>query len=88
MAEKKPQPIVPPCALVDLVFRYHFTFEQIKTTIPFALFLPSYDPPGEPTVEAPAKPLLSDDEDEIEEDHLDEAHYDSLEKTSSPPGDF
>lgn len=39
-------------------------------------------------MEAPAKPPLSDDEDEIEEDHLDEAHYDSLEKTSSPPGDF
>ncbi|KAM4716135.1 BAR/IMD domain-containing adapter protein 2-like isoform 5-T5 [Anableps anableps] len=39
------------------------------------------DPPSEPTVEAPAKPLLPD-EDEAEE-HLDEAHYDSLEKTST-----
>ncbi|XP_063338533.1 brain-specific angiogenesis inhibitor 1-associated protein 2 isoform X3 [Pelmatolapia mariae] len=51
-------------------------------------FPTSDDPPCEPAVEAPAKPPLSDDEDEIEEDHLDEAHYDSLEKTSSPPGDF
>lgn len=47
------------------------------------------DPPSEPDVEAPTKPPLSDeDEDEIEDDQLDEAHYDSLEKTSTPPGDY
>ncbi|XP_067344554.1 BAR/IMD domain-containing adapter protein 2 isoform X8 [Channa argus] len=46
------------------------------------------DPPTEPIVEAPAKPPLSDDEDQIEDDQADEAQYDSLEKASTPPGDF
>ncbi|XP_008435844.1 brain-specific angiogenesis inhibitor 1-associated protein 2-like isoform X3 [Poecilia reticulata] len=36
-------------------------------------------PPSEPTVEAPAKPLLPDDD----EEHLDEAHYDSLETSTA-----
>lgn len=48
----------------------------------------SKDPPNEPVVEAPAKPPLSDDEDEVEDDQLDEAHYDSLEKASTPTGDY
>ncbi|GAA6226540.1 brain-specific angiogenesis inhibitor 1-associated protein 2 isoform X1 [Lates japonicus] len=50
-------------------------------------FPTSNDPPDEPAVEAPAKPPLSDDENEAEDDQLDEAHYDSLEKASPPPGD-
>lgn len=44
-----------------------------------------------PTVEAPAKPPLSDEEEEeeeIEEEQFDEVHYDSVEKASTPPGDF
>lgn len=51
--------------------------------VPF-LFLsaPRRDPPSEPTVEAPAKPLLPD-EGEAEEEHLDEAHYDSLETSTA-----
>lgn len=48
----------------------------------------SYYPPSEPDVEAPTKPPLSDDEDEVEDDQLDEVHYDSLEKASTPPGDY
>ncbi|XP_039991061.1 brain-specific angiogenesis inhibitor 1-associated protein 2 isoform X2 [Xiphias gladius] len=48
----------------------------------------SKDPPNEPVVEAPAKPPLSDDEDEVQDDQLDEAHYDSLEKASTPTGDY
>ncbi|XP_022598210.1 brain-specific angiogenesis inhibitor 1-associated protein 2 isoform X1 [Seriola dumerili] len=51
-------------------------------------FPTSNDPPIEPAVEAPAKPPLSDDEDEVEDDQLDEAHYDSLEKASPPPGEY
>lgn len=46
---------------------------------------PSIEPPFEPAVEAPAKPPLSEDEDEIEEDLSDKGHYDSLEKASPPP---
>lgn len=46
------------------------------------------EPPCEPAVEAPAKPPLSDDEDEIKEDHPDEAQYDSLEKASTTSEDF
>lgn len=42
----------------------------------------------EPPVEAPAKPPLSDDEDEVEEELPHEAHYDSLEKASTPPGEY
>lgn len=49
---------------------------------------PSNDPPIEPAVEAPAKPPLSDEEDVIEDEQLDEAHYDSLEKASTPPGEY
>ncbi|KAM4525668.1 BAR/IMD domain-containing adapter protein 2 isoform 2-T3 [Odontesthes bonariensis] len=43
--------------------------------------------PGKPVVEAPAKPPLSDDEEEAEE-QLDEAHYDFLEKASTTSVDF
>lgn len=69
-----------------MLYVIHLTFE----CFPFALLPPSDDddPPCEPAVEAPAKPLLSDEEDEITEDHPDEAHYDSLEKTSTTSGDF
>lgn len=45
-------------------------------------------PPSEPDVEAPTKPPLSDDEDGVEDDQFDEVHYDSLEKASTPPGDY
>uniref|UniRef100_A0A665WR84 BAR/IMD domain-containing adapter protein 2 n=1 Tax=Echeneis naucrates TaxID=173247 RepID=A0A665WR84_ECHNA len=51
-------------------------------------FPTSNDPPNEPVVEAPAKPPLSDDEEEMEDDQLDEAHYDSLEKASIPPEEY
>nr|XP_033963811.1 brain-specific angiogenesis inhibitor 1-associated protein 2 isoform X3 [Pseudochaenichthys georgianus] len=51
-------------------------------------FPTSDDPPMEPPVEAPAKPPLSDDEDEVEEELPHEAHYDSLEKASTPPGEY
>ncbi|XP_026172215.1 brain-specific angiogenesis inhibitor 1-associated protein 2 isoform X2 [Mastacembelus armatus] len=51
-------------------------------------FPTSNDPPTEPTVGAPAKPPLSDDEDEVEDVQPDEAHYDSLEKSLIPPGDY
>ncbi|XP_062416006.1 brain-specific angiogenesis inhibitor 1-associated protein 2 isoform X1 [Pungitius pungitius] len=45
------------------------------------------DPPFEPAVEAPAKPPLSDEE-EQEEEEEDESHYDSLEKASTPQGEY
>ncbi|XP_031698696.1 brain-specific angiogenesis inhibitor 1-associated protein 2 isoform X1 [Anarrhichthys ocellatus] len=52
-------------------------------------FPSSNDPPIEPAVEAPAKPPLSDDEEEeVEEDLPDEAHYDSVEKASTPSGEY
>ncbi|XP_029311535.1 brain-specific angiogenesis inhibitor 1-associated protein 2 isoform X2 [Cottoperca gobio] len=53
-------------------------------------FSTSNNPPIVPAVEAPAKPPLSDDEDEVEvEDDLPyEAQYDSLEKASTPPGEY
>ncbi|XP_042253814.1 brain-specific angiogenesis inhibitor 1-associated protein 2 isoform X5 [Thunnus maccoyii] len=51
-------------------------------------FPTSCDPPIEPAVEAPAKPPISDDEDEIEDKHFDEVHYDFVEKAITPPGDY
>ncbi|XP_068585354.1 BAR/IMD domain-containing adapter protein 2-like isoform X2 [Cebidichthys violaceus] len=51
-------------------------------------FPTSSDPPIKPAVEAPAKPPLSDDEEEEEEDLPDEAHYDSVEKASTPSGEY
>ncbi|XP_035468021.2 brain-specific angiogenesis inhibitor 1-associated protein 2 isoform X3 [Scophthalmus maximus] len=55
-------------------------------------FPSSDDPPSEPAVEAPARPPLSDDneddEDEVEDDQLEEDHYDSLEKTWTLPEDI
>lgn len=48
----------------------------------------SEDPPGEPDVEAPTQPPLSDEEDEVEDEQLLEAHYDSLEKASAAPGGY
>lgn len=75
-----------------------FTFYQIKKkqcvfslyfTVLSSFFPPSDNPPDEPAVEAPPIPPLSDDEEEeIEDEQLDEAQYDSLEKASTPPGDY
>ncbi len=56
--------------------------------IVYTFLPPSYDPPNEPAVEAPSNPPLSDDEEEVEDDQPDEAHYDSVEKDSTPPGDY
>ncbi|KAM3592438.1 uncharacterized protein V6R79_018897 [Siganus canaliculatus] len=52
-------------------------------------FPTSFDPPDEPSVEAPSNPPLSDDEEDLElDEQLDEAQYDSLEKCSSPLDDY
>ncbi|XP_037547221.1 brain-specific angiogenesis inhibitor 1-associated protein 2 [Nematolebias whitei] len=49
-------------------------------------FPTSRNPPGEPGVGAPAKPPLSEDEDEPEQ--RDEAHYDSVDKASTASEKF
>ncbi|XP_037610095.1 brain-specific angiogenesis inhibitor 1-associated protein 2 isoform X5 [Sebastes umbrosus] len=59
--------------------------EEYEPRFPTSLF--SLPPTG-PVVEAPAKPPLSDEEDEVEDDLPDEAHYDSVEKASTPPGEY
>lgn len=63
------------------------TFSIVPRSLSAVFCCPlSRNPPGEPGVGAPAKPPLSEDEDESEQ--RDEAHYDSVDKASTASEKF